>query len=77
MADLIISQYDKCPSCKKKLVNLIKERNGQVLRLQCNAFLCSCGNCYFPKSMVAIAVKRSQSPIVQLDGDDLKLVRKP
>ena len=62
-----ISEYDRCPACKKKTINLLKEREGKMLMSQDGAFICSCGNHYTPKSMVGIMLERASSPIIRPD----------
>jgi len=75
MVNIQLTEFDRCPACKKKLINLQKERVG-FLRASCGAIVCSkCGCHFFPKSMVEAALRQAKSPILAPTGQDMQLVK--
>jgi hypothetical protein len=77
MAEIKITQHDRCPACGKKLVHLLKERDNILLMAPCGAVICVCGCHYEPKQLIEAKIKRSQSPIIPPDGNYMKFERKP
>jgi hypothetical protein len=64
--ELKITEYDRCPACKKKTLILSKERGG-VLRATCGAVVCKCGCHYMPQSLIDMCIKQAESPIIHPD----------
>ena len=75
MAEIQISQFDRCPACGRKVLKLVQERGG-ILRGPCGCIICRCGNCFFTRAMIDQTLQQAQSPIIQPDGNSMKFVRK-
>jgi len=63
------TEYDRCPACKKKWINLVKEIGKKILRTPAGAIVCpKCGCLSIPKSQIPAMMAKIDSPII-LPGD--------
>jgi hypothetical protein len=75
VSDIKITDFDRCPACHKRLVNLLKDRENLLLLAPCGAIICSCGCHYEPKALIEAKIKQSHSKIIPADGNAMNLVR--
>lgn len=69
------TQFDRCPACRKKVQNMV-ESGGRVIVMGGGVIVCpKCGNLFMLKSVVDIAMKQAQSPILQPGDEGMNLVK--
>jgi hypothetical protein len=62
------TEYDRCPGCKKKWINMKKEGSKKFLRIRDGAIIClRCGCLSIPKSWIHAMMAKINSPIILPD----------